>query len=90
MNAGAVDFCKACGRVIEYLGDCDCRNPMTRDLEVAMTNEQREEQELMQYQVQQGYEAQKELERYKKAVEMCVAAGFLDRKKFEEALKFLK
>lgn len=39
---------------------------------------------------QHGYDREKELEQYKKAVEMCIVGDFLKREKFNEALAFVQ
>jgi hypothetical protein len=49
----------------------------------------RDEQQRQAYELQYGYDKQREFERFKKAVEMCIAAGFLNREKLDEAIAFV-
>ncbi len=54
-----------------------------------MLDAKRDEEERTAYELQYGYDREKELEQYKKAIEMCIAGGFLKREKFQEALAFV-
>jgi hypothetical protein len=92
MNAGAVDLCKACGAVIEYLGDCDCRNLFLRELnmEKPMLDVKRDEEERTAYELQRGGDAERELERFKMALGLLMMAGHLDKAKWEQALAMVK
>lgn len=55
-----------------------------------MLDAKRDEEERQRYELQYGYDREKELEQYKKAVEMCIVGGFLKREKFNEALAFVQ
>jgi len=50
----------------------------------------RDEEERQRYEFEYASDRAKELEQYKKAVELCVVGGFLRREKFEEALRFVQ
>lgn len=49
----------------------------------------RDEQERQQYELEYGRDKERELERYKKAVELCITAGHLRADKFQQALEFV-
>lgn len=51
---------------------------------------QKDEADRAACELQYGYDRARELEQYKKAVEMCIVGGFLKREKFQEALSFVK
>ena len=50
----------------------------------------RDEEERSAYELQYGYDCEKELEQYKAAVAMCIEAGFLNAAKFQQALDFVQ
>jgi len=53
-------------------------------------NQQAEEEDYRRYESERAVDNEKELERYKRAVEMCITGGFLKREKWEQAMKFMK
>lgn len=54
-----------------------------------MYDPRRDEEERNQYELQHGYEKSLELEKYQKAIQMCIAAGYLDKTKWDQALTFV-
>src|SRR5947209_6948108 len=58
------------------------RNFTMRGRSTMALDPKRDEEERQQYELEYGRDREKELERYKKAVEMCIAGGFLRREKF--------
>lgn len=50
----------------------------------------RDEEERTRYELEDGYRTAREFEEFKRAVDMCIAAGFLTRAKLDEALAFIR